>query len=117
MQESRAGERAQPAAGGRALLNPRPAVIIGTLGQGWYAAYTAMPAPGGADPHRRERRGLELVDVVRIAPEVSEAEQGRARAAAAPDPRPRGGPGAGGGGVAQTPTAGAPPGAPWGGAP
>ena len=72
----------------RALLNaPHPAVIIGTLWPERYAAYTALPAPGGADPHAREREVLDLAAVVRIDPEFSPAEQDRARAAAARDPR------------------------------
>ena len=74
----------------RALLNaPDPVVIIGTLWPDRYAAYTAVPAPGGADPHAREREVLDLADVVRIGPEFSPAEQDRARAAAARDPRLR----------------------------
>ena len=64
-------------------------MIIGTLWPERYAAYTTVPAPGGADPHRRERQVLDLADVVRIAPAFSEAEQDRARAAAARDPRLR----------------------------
>ena len=72
----------------RALLNaPDPVVIIGTLWPDRYAAYTAVPAPGGADPHAREREVLDLAAVVRIGPEFSPAEQDRARAAAARDPR------------------------------
>ena len=72
----------------RALLNaPHPAVIIGTLWPDRYAAYTTVPAPGGADPHAREREVLDLAAVVRIGPEFSPAEQDRARAAAARDPR------------------------------
>ena len=47
----------------RALLNaPHPAVIIGTLWPDRYTAYTALPAPGGADPHAREREVLDLAD-------------------------------------------------------
>ena len=47
----------------RALLNaPHPAVIIGTLWPDRYTAYTAVPAPGGADPHAREREVLDLAD-------------------------------------------------------
>ena len=47
----------------RALLNaPHPAVIIGTLWPDRYAAYTTLPAPGGADPHAREREVLDLAD-------------------------------------------------------
>ena len=72
----------------RALLN-HPAVIIGTLWPDRYTAYTAVPVPGGADPHAREREVLDLADVVRIAPEFSPAEQDRARAAAARDRRLR----------------------------
>ena len=72
----------------RALLNaPDPVVIIGTLWPDRYAAYTAVPAPGGADPHAREREVLDLADVIRIGPEFSPAEQDRARAAAARDRR------------------------------
>ena len=74
----------------RALLNaPHPAVIIGTLWPDRYTAYTTVPAPGGADPHAREREVLDLAAVVRIDPEFSPAEQDRARAAAARDPRLR----------------------------
>ena len=72
----------------RALLNaPHPAVIIGTLWPDRYTAYTAVPAPGAADPHAREREVLDLAAVIRIDPEFSPAEQDRARAAAARDPR------------------------------
>ena len=74
----------------RALLNvPHPAVIIGTIWPDRYTAYTTLPAPGGADPHAREREVLELAAVIRIGPEFSSAEQDRARAAAARDPRLR----------------------------
>jgi hypothetical protein len=62
-------------------------VIIGTLWPDHYAAYTTVPAPGGADPHAREREVLDLAAVVRIAPEFTPAEQERARAAASRDPR------------------------------
>ena len=72
----------------RALLNaPHPAVIIGTLWPDRYTAYTTVPAPGGADPHAREREVLDLAAVIRIGPEFSPAEQDRARAAAARDRR------------------------------
>ena len=72
----------------RALLSaPHPAVLIGTLWPDWYAAYTAVPAPGRADPRAREREVLDLAVVVRISPAFSAAEQGRARAAAARDRR------------------------------
>jgi TIR domain len=74
----------------RALLNaPHPAVIIGTLWPDLFTAYATLPAPGGADPHAREREVLDLADVVRISAEFSPAEQGRASAAAARDPRLR----------------------------
>ena len=87
----------------RALLNaPDPVVIIGTLWPDRYAAYTALPAPGAADPHAREREVLDLADVVRIAPEFSPAEQGRAHAAAARDPRLQVALGAAGYGLTQT---------------
>jgi hypothetical protein len=82
------GEHGLDGAVVRALLN-HPAVIIGTLWPDRYAAYTTVPAPGGADPHRRERQVLDLADVVRIAPSFSPAEQDRARAAAARDPQLR----------------------------
>ena len=62
-------------------------VIIGTLWPDRYAAYTAVPAPGAADPHAREREVLDLAAVIRIDPEFSPAEQDRARAAAARDRR------------------------------
>ena len=74
----------------RALLNaPHPAVIIGTIWPDRYTSYTALPAPGGADPQAREREVLELAAVIRIGPEFSPAEQDRAYAAAARDPRLR----------------------------
>ena len=72
----------------RALLNaPHPAVLIGTLWPDRYAAYTAVPTPGDADPYAREREVLDLAAVIRIGPEFSEAEQHRARTAAARDRR------------------------------
>ena len=84
------GEHGLTGATVRALLNgPHPAVIIGTLWPGLYAAYTTVPFPGSADPHARERQVLGLADVVRIAPAFGLAEEDRARAAAARDPRLR----------------------------
>ena len=72
----------------QALLNaPHPVVIIGTLWPDLYSAYTTVPAPGGADPHARERQVLDLAAVVRIDAAFSAAEQDRARAAADRDPR------------------------------
>ena len=72
----------------RALLNASsPLVIIGTLWPDRYTAYTAVRAPGAADPHAREREVLDLAAVVRVDPEFSPAEQDRARAAAARDRR------------------------------
>jgi len=74
----------------RALLNAAySAVIIGTMWPDWYTAYTAPHAPGGADPHAREREVLDLAAVVRIGLEFTAAEQDRARAAASRDPRLR----------------------------
>ena len=87
----------------RALLGaPGPVVIIGTLWPDRYTAYTAVPAPGGADPHAREREVLDLAAVVRIGAEFSPAEQDRARAAAARDPRLGVALGAAGYGLTQT---------------
>ena len=84
------GEHGLTGAVVRALLSaPHPVVIIGTLWPDRYTAYTAVPAPGGADPHAREREVLDLAAVIRIGPEFSPAEQDRARAAAARDPRLR----------------------------
>ena len=84
------GEHGLTGGGGAgAAERPHPAVIIGTLWPDRYAAYTTVPAPGGADPHAREREVLDLADVVRIGPAFSPAEQDRARAAAARDPRLR----------------------------
>ncbi len=72
----------------RALLGALPpAVIIGTLWPDRYTAYITVPAPGGADPHAREREVLDLAAIIRIGPEFSPAEQDRARAAATRDPR------------------------------
>jgi hypothetical protein len=74
----------------RALLNaPGPVVIVGTLWPDRYTTYTTVPRPGGPDPHAREREVLDLAEIVRIGPEFSSAEQGRARAAAGRDPRLR----------------------------
>ena len=82
------GEHGLTGAVVRALLNPPyPAVVIGTLWTDRYAAYAALPEPGGPDPRPREREVLHLADVVRIAPKFSEAEQARARAAAERDRR------------------------------
>ena len=84
------GEHGLTGAVVRALLNaPHRAVVIGTLWPDRYIAYTALPAPGDADPHAREREVLDLAEVVRISPAFSPAEQDRARAAAARDPRLR----------------------------
>jgi hypothetical protein len=80
------GEHGLTGAVMRALLN-HPAVIIGTMWPDRYAAYATGRAPGGSDPHARERQVLDLADVVRVAPAFSEAEQDRARAAADRDPR------------------------------
>ena len=82
------GERGLTGGLVRALLSaPHPAVIIGTLWPDRYTSYTTVPAPGGADPHAREREVLDLADIVRVGPEFSVAEQDRARAAAARDTR------------------------------
>ena len=87
----------------RALLNgPHPIVIIGTLWPDRYNTYTAVPAPGAADPHARERELLDLAAVIRIAPKFSPAEQDRARAAAARDRRLAVALGAAGYGLTQT---------------
>jgi hypothetical protein len=64
-------------------------VIIGTLWPDLYTVYTTLPAPGGADPHAREREVLDLAAVIPIDPAFSAAERGRARAAATRDPRLR----------------------------
>jgi hypothetical protein len=82
------GEHGLTGAAVRALLGaPHPAVIIGTIWPGRYNAYTTTPAPGGVDPHAREREVLDLATVIHIAPAFSPAEQDRARAAAARDRR------------------------------
>ena len=72
----------------RALLNVSgPVVLIGTLWPDRYAAYTAAPAPGEADPRAREREVLDLAAVIGIGAKFSPAEQDRARAAAGRDRR------------------------------
>ena len=87
----------------RALLGaPGLVLLIGTLWPDRYHAYTAVPEPGGPDPHAREREVLELADVVRIGPAFSPAEQDRARAAAGRDRRLRVALGATGYGLTQT---------------
>ena len=87
----------------RALLNAAgPVVIIGTLWPDRYDAYTALPESGEADPHAREREVLDLAVVMRIAPDFSPEEQGRARAAAARDRRLAVALGAAGYGLTQT---------------
>ena len=84
------GEHGLTGAVVRELLNaPGPAVIIGTLWPEFYTAYTSLPAPDGPDPYAQEREVLDLANVVRIGPEFSPAEQGRARVAAVRDPRLR----------------------------
>ena len=84
------GEHGLTAAVVRALLGaPDPVVIIGTLWPDRYTAYTALPQPGGADRHARERQVLDLADVVRIGEAFSPAEQARARVAAVRDPQLR----------------------------
>ena len=78
------GEHGLTGATVRALLTASPpAVLIGTLWPDRYTNYTAMPQPGGADPHAREREVLDLAAVIRIDAEFSPAEQGRLAA-----PRP-----------------------------
>ena len=68
----------------RALLSaPHPVVIIGTLWPELYAAYTTVPAPGGADPHAREREVLDLAEVDPHRPGVQPGGAG-------PGPRRRG---------------------------
>ena len=62
-------------------------MIIGTLWPDRYAAYTAVPLPGRADPHERAREVLELAVIIRVGAQFTAAEQGRARLAAARDPR------------------------------
>jgi len=97
------GEHGLTAGTVRALLNaPGPVVIIGTLWPDRYAAYTAVPAPGGLEPYAREREVLELAAVVRIRPRFSAAEQERAHAAAAHDWRLKEALGAAGYGLTQT---------------
>jgi TIR domain len=87
----------------RAMLGaPAPSVVIGTLWPELYTTYAAAPAPGGADPHAREREVLDLAAVIRIGPAFSPAEQDRARAAAARDPRLKVALEAGGYGLTQT---------------
>ena len=82
------GEHGLTGAAVRALLTASPPVVlIGTLWPDRYTSYTAMPQPGGADPHAREREVLDLAAVIRIDPEFSPAEQDRARAAGARDRR------------------------------
>jgi hypothetical protein len=84
------GEDGLTGAAVRALLNaPHPAVIIGTLWPDRYTVYTTVPSSSGTDPYTREREVLDLAEVIRIDPEFSPAEQGRARAAAARDRRLR----------------------------
>ena len=84
------GERGLAGGAVRALLGaPGPVVIIGTLWADRYATYTTLPVSGGLDTHAREREVLDLANVVRIGPEFSPAEQGRARATATRDPRLR----------------------------
>ena len=49
----------------RALLNlSHAAVIIGTMWPDRYTRYRAVPSPGDADSHAREREVLDLADVV-----------------------------------------------------
>ena len=82
------GEQGLTGAAVRALLTARhPVVLIGTMWPDWYTTYTALPEPGGADPHAREREVLELAVVVRIGSEFTAAERDRARAAATRDRR------------------------------
>ena len=71
------GEHALTGGVVRTLLNaPHPAVIIGTMWPNFYEAYTAMPTPGGADPHSREREVLDLAVIVRIGAAVQPSGAG-----------------------------------------
>jgi hypothetical protein len=82
------GEHGLACAAVQALVTAaHPTVIIGTLWPDRYSAYVAVPRPGAADPHARERQVLGLATVVRVAANFSPAEQGRARVAAAGDRR------------------------------
>jgi hypothetical protein len=72
----------------RALLNdPDPVVLIATLWSDLYTAYATPPVRGGLDVYMREREVVDLATVVRISPEFSAAEQGRAHLAAGRDGR------------------------------
>jgi hypothetical protein len=103
MQRYLDGEHGLTGGAMRALLGaPGLAVIIGTLWPDLYTAYAAVPAPGGPDPHAREREVLGLADVVRVAPEFTAAERDRARAAADRDPQLRVAVAVGGYGLTQT---------------
>ena len=87
----------------RALLDaPGPVLLIATLWPDRYHAYTAVPAPGGPDPHAREREVLGLAAVIRISAEFSPAEHDQARAAAPRDLRLRVALGSAGYGLTQT---------------
>ena len=82
------GEHALTGGVVRALLRaPYQTVIIATLWPERYTICVTPPRPGGPDPHAREREVLELATVIRISPQFSPAEHGRARAAAARDRR------------------------------
>ena len=67
-------------------------MIIGTLWPDRYTAYTTVPAPGGAEPHARERQVLDLADGRPHRPGVQPRRAG-------PGPRRRG-PGSAAGGRA-----------------
>jgi len=72
----------------RALLNASaPVVIVATLWPHRYSTFTAPPTPDTDDRYAREREVLRLANVIRISPDLTEAEMARAKAAAAGDRR------------------------------
>ena len=97
------GERGLSGADVLALLNsPHPAVIVATLRSDYYTTYTTPPEPGKRDTDGGERQVLDLANVVRIGPDFSAAEHGRACAAAEHDLQLKAALGTGGYGLTQT---------------
>jgi tetratricopeptide (TPR) repeat protein len=70
----------------RALLRAG-SVVVGTMWPDEYAIRTALPRPGGDDPHARDREVLRLAQILDVADALTPAEDAHARQLATRDGR------------------------------
>jgi tetratricopeptide (TPR) repeat protein len=70
----------------RALLRAG-VVLVGTMWPDAYAIRTALPLPGGEDPHARDRELLHLAQILDVADAFTSAEDAHARQLATRDGR------------------------------